>query len=481
MYQDPMSKSNQAPHQEPSWLSYIGFAIAAVSMFVILKSSQHFRVDDAYIYSDYIRNALRHHGLVFNDGEHVNALTSSLYAYLLLVLSAATSNIAFSELLIFSICLILTTFLIVLQAQDLVSRSAGAFASILILSTPYLYILIGMEATLFLCTLVASLFCFVSHRYFLLAVCLACCVFSRYEGGLLIPLMALEHRRLGRSTPKWACVIAPICIVATLLLLNKIFCGDILPHSSSAKFAHARSGYWGHWPFAFFHAKYHLKIWKDFYVLLVICAVTGYFGLREVWSTSWSRLTFRFLMGLLAFYVLFNIPGYPWYYAPFVFFLLVYAGLGLGVLLRDTPTGAKVCVLLLIAMYGTYFTSRRVAAMQTRELQYSFLDYREIGLWFDQHTDKDATIETDEIGVLKWYSERRVIDILGITEPRNADFIGRRMPNTWLSVDTPDYIVIHEKPYKYEVVALSDPRYVEVEGIRMSGYHILRRRDVHPH
>ena len=43
--------------------------------------------EDGYVYARYVRNALNGLGLVFNAGEHVNALTSPLYSYLLLAVS----------------------------------------------------------------------------------------------------------------------------------------------------------------------------------------------------------------------------------------------------------------------------------------------------------------------------------------------------------------------------------------------------------
>ncbi len=44
--------------------------------------------EDALIYARYISNALAGNGLVYNVGEHVNALTSPLFSYLLLGSSA---------------------------------------------------------------------------------------------------------------------------------------------------------------------------------------------------------------------------------------------------------------------------------------------------------------------------------------------------------------------------------------------------------
>src|SRR3978361_1210781 len=56
-------------------------ALLTVVLGYVFRSQQ---LDDALIYAKYIRNALLGQGLVFNPGEHVNALTSPLYAYAVL-------------------------------------------------------------------------------------------------------------------------------------------------------------------------------------------------------------------------------------------------------------------------------------------------------------------------------------------------------------------------------------------------------------
>jgi hypothetical protein len=40
--------------------------------------ARHNRLDDALIYARYLSHAYHGRGLVFNDGEHINALTSIL-------------------------------------------------------------------------------------------------------------------------------------------------------------------------------------------------------------------------------------------------------------------------------------------------------------------------------------------------------------------------------------------------------------------
>jgi hypothetical protein len=56
-------------------------------LYGLIFRTQSIKLDDAFIYARYIKNALDGDGLVFNAGERVNALTSPLMGYLLLILS----------------------------------------------------------------------------------------------------------------------------------------------------------------------------------------------------------------------------------------------------------------------------------------------------------------------------------------------------------------------------------------------------------
>jgi hypothetical protein len=337
-----------------------------------------------------------------------------------------------------------------------------------------------METSLFLLMLVASITLFIDHRYGLLAVVGTLCVLTRFEAGLILPIMVMEHRRLLRPAPRWNMLLGSISVLLVAMSLNWFFYGNLLPHTASAKIGQGMSGYWGRWPFAFLHARNQLKLWANFYLYLAFSIPAAFYGLRISWLTSWSRIVLRFLVGLLGFYILFNIPAYPWYYAPFFFFLLLYAALGFSSILKDIPNAAFATLAVAISLYGITYGRRTISELEEPRMGYAFLPYRDIGQWLQANTSQSAEIEAAEVGVLGWYAHRKIIDILGLTDPRNAAFIAHREPGKWLSVDRPDYIVIHEKPYIFEAPATVDPRYVDVENFNVPGYRLLRRTDVHP-
>ena len=62
-------------------------SLTAIVVIGFTYLSRHLQLDDALIYDRYVYNALHGLGLVYNAGEHVNALTSPAYSYILLAIS----------------------------------------------------------------------------------------------------------------------------------------------------------------------------------------------------------------------------------------------------------------------------------------------------------------------------------------------------------------------------------------------------------
>src|ERR1700744_1506235 len=76
----------------------------AVLIVIAVVLSRHFVAEDGLIYSRYVANALHSQGLVFNAGEHVNALTSPLFSYLLLgVAWILHGDVILAEFLLFAV------------------------------------------------------------------------------------------------------------------------------------------------------------------------------------------------------------------------------------------------------------------------------------------------------------------------------------------------------------------------------------------
>jgi hypothetical protein len=95
----------------------------------------------------------------------------------------------------------------------------------------------------------------------------------------------------------------------------------------------------------------------------------------------------------------------------------------------------------------------------------------------NQHTAENAKIAAVEIGTIGWYSDRHIIDILGLVNPLNARFIGERRFEEWLNHYSPDYILIHDPLWPHEagaVAARDAGRFAPDPRFTFAGYGLLR-------
>ncbi len=421
------------------------------------------KFDDAYIYARYIANSLAGRGMVFNAGEHVNALTSPLYGYLLLL----TSWLLHGKILLATVVLSAAfLFLTSLLAERLVP-----FSGLFIASTAYFYFLVGMETSLFLFVILAVVTAFLKARYNWLPFLCALLVLSRFEGGLLILVVAWQlYRKRAWPTPK--ALLPGLVTIVCFFLLNHHFYGSWLPSSTTAKLGQGFSGYWGPWPTAFLmhFDLVTLPFQKTKYVLYLV-AVFLASGITQMGRSTFSILVFPFCASLLAFYVLLNLSGlYFWYFAPFILFAIIYASRAI----PNTPT-AKVtaCIVLAAAVFTNAAYLRNPWPMGRDR----YAGYVEAGKWIAQNTPADARIELPEIGLLGWYSHRKIIDVIGLATPKNALHVAHHDIVSWLDEDKPDYVLVHEPNWNWEKVAGDSPDYVRLPITFTGNLALLERKD----
>jgi hypothetical protein len=431
-------------------------AIVAICCIVTLLTFavRHFELDDALIYARYVRNALNGQGLVFNPGEQVNALTSPLLAVLLL----ATSWLLHGHVLLAEMILSASF----LAGACILAEDIAPWSGVLIASTGYFYMCFGMETTLFLFLIMLTFTLYRSDMLDLLP-CMALLTFlTRFEGGLLGAIIAYDLWR-NRRFPRPRAFLLPALLVVAYLAFNWHFYGKLLPASAAAKFAQGFSGLWGRWPRAFLHVNLVVQIFHSTIYVLPVALLLAIFGVRSQRNTLMNRILLPFLGGLLAFYILFNIPNYHWYNAPFIFFLLIYAVMGV----PQTRLAhiLLACVIVQCIIAGVFDLRQR-----TRNENYVAL-----AQWIEAHSSPGAKIASPETGTIGWYSTRNIDDIVGLTNPKNAAELRRHDFYTWLEQDKPDFVVIHTPVAFGEVAATTSPLYA-YEPIHFGPIYLMYRK-----
>ena len=177
-----------------------------------------------------------------------------------------------------------------------------------------------------------------------------------------------------------------------------------------------------------------------------------------------NQILWPFLGLLAAFYILCNIPAYHWYYAPFLFFGIIYAA-------RLLPISGTV--------YTTCLVLVAFAALDNidylRKNSTENVPYAEMGRWMTQHTPVNSTIASSETGTIGWYCDRRIIDMVGLTTPANARYTAKADFNSWFK-DRPDYVIVHETtPFPWELIAKQSSEY-EYVPVHFDNVYLMVRK-----
>jgi arabinofuranosyltransferase len=430
---------------------------------ILCFCSGYSKIDDSFIYARYIANALSGQGLVFNAGEHVNALSSPLFAYLLLGTSYVLhGNVLLGTAVLSGIFMLLAC---------LLGELLVPFAGLILASTAYFYSLVGMETSLFMFMLLAVVALVKFEKYAWLPLACVLLVLTRFEGSLLVLCVGLRllHQRRVKSALQPLMLLLAVAVSIFYLYLNHIYYGAYLPASATAKIAQGFSGYWGPWPTAFLGTpKLLVQAFSwTLYFFPVLAALILSGGLK-VKDELYSRVVIPFWVLLLLFYVGLNASGlYFWYFAPLILFAILYASTAIPKT-RVAASVAGVFILVLSVSNGRFLRQPRP------EVRY--VGYVQAGQWFAHNTKPDVRVAAAEIGLLGWSSERPIIDILGLTTPKNAVYVARHDSVSWLSEDKPDYIVVHDTDWPWEESAKQSTDYVRQPILFTGGVYLLKRR-----
>jgi hypothetical protein len=435
---------------------------------------QGYQLDDALIYLRYIKNFHEGHGLVYNPGERFNGLTSPFFTFVILLTSFFYENLQLLSVVISALFLFATAYF----SAKLFARSqyGGLITIILIVSFKYFYTTIGMETTLFLFLIVLSLYLYkIDSDFFVIT--LALLVITRTAGIFLAAPICIDYLIRFKKIPKRSYLVSGLVIVALPFIFNKWYYGDFLAVTGSAKIGQGKSGFWGYgWIslqvdslFVFFS-----NLRSIAYALLALAGL-GFILLR---NNRIAILSLIFVLLLLGFYGLLNIPNYHWYYAPFFLFSLIFASFAIEWLTLKCWQAKGIApkslvILALIIPMSLYFKNTMPWESNGRHESYA-----QIGMWLKANTPPNVSVAMVEVGTVGWYADRHIIDILGLTNPYNADFIAKGDADSWPIHYQPDYILIHKPLWIHETIAKpleESGAYASVANFNIPGYAMLHK------
>ena len=424
----PGSRSRPVLHAEHTLFALIPVlaALAGVAVFLqrewALTHEWGFSLDDSWIHAVFARNIATGNGYAFNPGEPVSGSTGPLYSILLALAYGVTGEMTWSAKMIGILCHVV----VVLQMYRAASRLSQApwvpivVATMTGLSPPLLWGSVsGMEITLYLALLCSGLERYLAGHDVAAALFWSLGVWVRPDGIFLVVL-----GMLGPSRTLWRRAAAAAAVIAPFFAFNEIIGGSIFPQTVAAKTRLAidllRTGtllrqwaaIWGV-PFRTDDQLEHPVVFLPFLVLGILLTlrkkpILGLYAVGLPIAFSMFRDNSgshkRYLIPVIPFGILLALIGLRWLSERFAARRATAAFVSV----------AAACLVWQITILNAKATTHGWNVQNINMMQ------RVLGETTRQATYPDAVIAASDIGAIKYFSQRKVIDLMGlVSRPRS--------------------------------------------------------------
>ncbi len=423
--------------------------------------------DDTYITYRYARNVIQGKGFVYNEGERVLSTTAPLYAFLLAAVGLLWSDLPRLSNFISALSLFGAGSFLYLTGERFGRGWAGAIAGALFMLCPLSLTTIGFETPFYLMLLCGAFYFYHARKVSMAAILLAFALLTRADGAVPA-LVIFGHYLLVKRRVPWRELALYMVIAAPFLIYLTFTFGSPFPATLRAKVLQMRMGITGFYPGSTFLDGARILAEAFFrqsflYLLFFLSIPLGL--LSSVKGESWAVILWVWA-GLHAIaYQLLSVAPYHWYYAPLIPALSTASGLGIvrgGQWLSARGFGSRYGIALAAVLsaciiaaeglsdWGIYRVASGAVAPDPEEKIYKILPevktsvYRRVGQWLGAHTPPQATVGVMEVGVIGYYSERKIIDFLGLIEPEVAEALSYWNIYWAIPHYQPDYIVLTE-------------------------------------
>jgi hypothetical protein len=409
-------------------------AIAVLCLWIVLLTFFCLKVlglaaDDMYITYRYAHNFQHGEGLTFNPGERVFGISDPGVA-MLLAGGAAVTGLAIPEVgtILTAAALLAIAGAVLWEGWKRGRLAEAAAGGTLIVTSSFLWL--GQGAGPLVAMAVLALAALLAERHPAAAGILGgLAVWCRPDAVVgCVLLGALLVWKQGRFPIRFAAGALLVCGVG--LATAWAYFGRFLPSTLAAKQKYAArhleefTGLRGFWNRALEIFKWAEGRWGQIVILL------GILGL--FWCFRSSGFAGRLLLaygGALAFgYTLLRIPFSFWYVGPPAAVLFLSAGFAVFGAARFAARRLgtwSAAVLLLAASIAVGIPLARGRIEWLRHgatIDWRREAYQAAGLWLAKNTPADADVAFDEVGIVGFYSERPILDLIGLVSPSSIPY-----------------------------------------------------------
>jgi len=431
--------------------------------------------DDFYITYRYALNLAQGHGFVFNPGERVFGTTDPGLGLLLAALHFLTRvPVPLLGGALFAASLVGIATLLLFEGWRRGYRIEPVLGGSLLLISSYVWGNHGAAAPLAILLLLSS--ARLAERRMVIAGLLAgAAVWVRPDAAIGVALLALILFWKDKRLP-WRFALASGCVIAAGLALAWLYFGSPMPNTLGAKadMAAATANSWSggrFWRRAFVPISRHFG--AEWPAVLIVAAAGGW-----PLATRAGRpglLLALFGLGVAVVYPLLGVPFFSWYILP----CLIAAAYGLA-FLAGAIGGALAAripslrVLISVVIFTTLtFTTLQASWRFFRDAAPvpHMLSYRRGAEWIKAHSAANASIAYVEIGVIGYYSERPILDLMGLVTPWARQYVLRNDLLGALKEKPTDFVLFHTRGRMAPIVSARwfKRRYAEVMRFEDSG------------
>jgi arabinofuranosyltransferase len=478
------------------WSAAQALGLAAVLLFALrdIATVKWFE-DDALITFQYSRNIVNGCGWNFNCGGDDFATSSYLHTAIgALWFAVADGDRAFALEKIWETALVTTGAVTILLAARSVqvhrSIALAGIATLLLTQNPFIYLFSGMENALAFATIGLATFLWRQERYTATGAMVGVAALVRPEYaalGLVLGGVDFLVSRTDLDASAWLIRwvrSGAAALVTFLTLLIPVWIANGTPFADTLEIKRLTAPNWG--------AFYQEELWgftTDYGFLGVALLALGLASLLIQQSPLLVLPGIGIAVSLT--YWALELPRSPWYYLPF-FLGLTSSLFGLSVLVRiagdrsrrrppailSGPLVTLTAVAVVIVMVGNPIDAGRDNVdLATRITAKRTALNRSTGEWLEMTTQPDERVAVPNIGYIGFYSERFIVDLVGLVTPDAAE---RKDPDAFFDIYQPEYTL---NRLRFSSSLVRDDRYgfVTVRGdsrYRDERFLVMRRADL---
>lgn len=406
--------------------------------------------DDAYITYRYARNIALGRGFVYNVGQPVLGTTTPVYTLLLAGLSFIWPDLPRLShsigVLAWMLCVPVIYGIGRARGRQRVGMAAAAFVAL----NPLFLGVLGMETTLYVLLALSTFYLYLKEQPIWAALCAGLTFLARWDGILVVGVLLFAEmlKNKGRFLRTGlACAV----IIIPWLVYSYVTFGSILPNTFFAKVGQGwNQGLGGAeiGPFERGLVVIAASAYGENRLFLLLPFLAGAGSLSAFYrKVKWWPLllwTMTYIGGFVALGVL----RFGWYYPPLVptFALLTAEGIeavAQSISLHLTRTAGRVAVMIALCALCLVPNVDWLVKSQRTGIDAHSATYLEVARWLQTQTPPDSSVALLEIGIIGFYSDRTVVDTMGLVSPEMVGHLGNWFQTLQFAINHywPEYVV----------------------------------------